>query len=87
MTNLLFSDTPIHIRKKQIEIVLSKSNEERLRQCAEMSEFSYNQSINLLRKRMNNCNEHDIKMAYIETCYKSEINEEYLTFIKSNNIK
>ena len=42
------SDTPMSIRKKQIEIVQSKSNGEKLQLTAEIVDFSYYQEINLL---------------------------------------
>jgi hypothetical protein len=85
MTDLLVSDTPIPIRKKQIEIILAKSNEVRLRQCFEMIDFSYQQSKNLLKKKLNLLEDQEVNIAYIEASYKSEINEQMLQIIKSKN--
>ena len=84
MIDLFPSDTPLHIRKKQIEMVLSKSNEERLRQCGEMSDFSYYQALKIIKKRLNSDDEQLIKLAYIETCYKDDLKKEFLDFIKTS---
>ncbi|MCW3093025.1 MAG: hypothetical protein JWP81_4094 [Ferruginibacter sp.] len=77
------SDTPLHIRKLQIEHTLLKSNEDKLRDCFDMVDFTYNQTMNLLKKQMNTDDYEVLKFAYIEAAYKKDIKPDYLEYIKS----
>ncbi len=77
------SDTPMHIRQLQIDSVMAKTNEERLRQCTDMMEFSYNQAIELMKKKNGSDDLELAKIAYIEFAYKDDISKEYLDFIKA----
>jgi hypothetical protein len=77
------TDTPMHIRQLQIDSVMSKTNEERLRQCAEMIDFSYYQAIELMKRKNGSDDIELARIAYIEFAYKDDISKEYMDFIKS----
>lgn len=74
----------MYIRKIQIDMVMSKTNEQRLRQCTEMIDFSYTQNIEQMKIRNKSSDLGLAKLAYIESCYKNDISKEYFDFIKSN---
>lgn len=81
---LLPSDTPLHVRKRQIKIVLEKSDEEKLKQCFELIEFSYNQAIKVLKIQLKTEDDKVAKFAYVDKCYKDYIKKDFLKKIKSN---
>ena len=76
------TDTPPDILKKQVEIVQSLSYSERLRIACELSDFAYQQTMNMLRKKLNTNNEHRLKIAFVETVYGHEFSKEELGRIK-----
>lgn len=76
------SDTPQHIRKKQVEIIQSLPYAERLRIACALSDFSYQQTINMLKKKLNTNDEQVLKMAFIETVYQDDFSTEELNRIR-----
>ncbi|MGI8635319.1 MAG: hypothetical protein ACR2KZ_07935 [Segetibacter sp.] len=76
------TDTPPHILKKQAEIILSLSYSERLRIACELSDFSYQQKMNMLRKKLHTTDEKLLKIAFVETVYKDNFSKEELDRIR-----
>jgi hypothetical protein len=75
------SDTTNLMRRKQIEIIQAKSNEEKLKYCASITDFCYNQAMQLLEKNMNTLNKSILKIAYINTHYKNNFSSDELNRI------
>ena len=69
------TDTPIEILKLQVQIVQAMSFSERLRIACGMADFSYLQTMNMLRKRLNTTDETALKIAFVETVYKDDFSE------------
>jgi len=75
-------DTPIHVRKKQVEIIQSKSNAEKLSISAEMIDFSYHKAISFLKKKHGTDDNNTIKFAFVKECYKNDFSEDELERIR-----
>ena len=78
------SDTPLHIQKKQNEIWNTKSNKEKLELTFGLIAFSYNQTMALLKKKLQTEDEGILKAAYIETVYKDDFSAEEMERIKKH---
>ena len=76
------TDTPTHIFKKQVEIVQSLPVSERLRIACELSDFCYQQTMNMLKKKLNTTNDNLLKIAFVETVYKNSFSKEELDRIR-----
>jgi hypothetical protein len=76
------TDTPPNILKKQAEIMQSLSYSERLQIACELSDFSYQQTMNMLRKKLNTTDEKLLKIAFVETVYEDDFSEEELDRIR-----
>lgn len=76
------TDTPPHILKKQAEIIQSLPYSQRLRIACGLSDFSYQQTMNMLRKKLNTTDEKLLKIAFVETVYKDDFSEEALDRIR-----
>jgi hypothetical protein len=76
------TDTPRHILKKQAEIIQSLPYSERLRIACGLADFSYLQTMNMLRKKLNTNDEKLLKIAFVETVYKDDLSKEDLDRIR-----
>ncbi|MBA2562710.1 MAG: hypothetical protein H0V14_07290 [Chitinophagaceae bacterium] len=76
------TDTPPHILKKQVETIQSLSYSERLRIACGLSDFCYQQTMNMLRKKLGTTDEKLLKIAFVETVYKNDFSKEELYRIK-----
>ncbi len=76
------TDTPPDILKKQVEIIQSLTYSERLRIACGLSDFSYQQTMNMLKKKLNTNDEKVLKIAFVETVYKNDFSEEDMERIK-----
>lgn len=75
-------DTPPHILKKQVEIIQSLPYSERLHIACGLSDFSYQQTMNMLRKKLHTNDDKLLKIAFVETVYKDDFSKEELDRIK-----
>lgn len=71
-------DTPDHIHKKQLEIILSKPMDERLRMGLEMMENGRQFMLNRIKAEHPGISEKDLKIEFIKQYYKHDLSEEYL---------
>ncbi len=76
------TDTPPHILKKQVETIQSLPYSERLRIACGLSDFCYQQTMNMLRKKLGTTDEKLLKIAFVETVYKNDFSKEELYRIK-----
>lgn len=76
------TDTPPHILKKQAAIVQSLSYSERLRIACGLCDFSYQQTMNMLSKKLHTTDEKLLKTAFVETVYKDDFSKEELARIR-----
>ena len=66
------TDTPPEILKKQIEIIQSKPEGERLAMQLEMMEYAMNKTKELLRKRHPRFSEREITIEFVKIYYKDD---------------
>ncbi len=76
------TDTPPEILKKQVEIIQSLSYSERLRIVCGLADFSYQQTINMLSRKLNTTDEKLLTIAFIETVYKNDLSKEDMERVK-----
>ena len=76
------TDTPPDVLKKQVEVILALPYSERLRIACGLADFSYQQTINMLRKKLNTTDETSLKIAFVETVYKDDFSKEELDRIR-----
>ncbi len=76
------TDTPPDILKKQIEIIQSLSYSERLRITCGLSDFSYQQTMNMLSKKLNTTDERLLKIAFVQTVYNDDLSKEDMDRVK-----
>ena len=76
------SDTPPDTLKKQVEIVQALPYADRLRIACGMSDFSYLQTMNMLKKKLNTTDDKILRIAFVETVYKNDFSQEELDRIK-----
>ncbi len=69
-------DTPAHIVRMQAEIIKSLPLIERRNVMSCLSDFSYQQTMNLLKKKLQSTDEKLLKIAFIETVYKDDFSAE-----------
>ena len=72
------TDTPDHIHRKQLEILLSKSIEERFLMGLEMMEEVRQIVRNSIRLQNPGISEKSITMEFIRRYYKNDLSTEYL---------
>ncbi|HEX5168839.1 MAG TPA: hypothetical protein VFW11_06680 [Cyclobacteriaceae bacterium] len=72
------NDTPEYIHKKQLEIILSKSTQERILMGLKMMEDARLIVLNSIKKDHPGISEKDMKIEFIKRYYKNELSEEYL---------
>ncbi|MCS6973277.1 MAG: hypothetical protein N2044_05800 [Cyclobacteriaceae bacterium] len=72
------TDTPDHIRKKQMEIWLSKPVEERFRLGMEFINLVHRQMLSRLREQHPEYTEGELKAAFVYELYKDDLPEDYL---------
>ncbi len=77
------SDTPPDILKKQVEIIQSLPYSERLRIACGLSDFVYQQTMNMLRKKLKTTDDKLLKIAFVETVYKNDFSKEELDRIRT----
>ncbi len=76
------TDTSPDILKKQIEIIQSLSYSERFSIACGLSDFSYQQTMNMLSRKLNTTDENLLKIAFVETVYKDDLSKEDIDRIK-----
>lgn len=84
------TDTTMEMRRKQIEIIQAKSNIEKLKQSAAITDFCYNQTMQLLIKKINTTDKLSLKIAYIQATYQNDFTKDELNriiFFFNNNIQ
>ncbi len=69
------NDTPEHIRKKQAEIILSKSFEERFMMGIEMMELGYYEVKNRIKRATPDISEGELIAAIVRTFYKKDFSK------------
>jgi hypothetical protein len=72
------NDTSDEARKKQLEIIFSKSREERLLMGLQMMEDARQMVMNGIRKQNPGISEADLKITFINRYYKNDLSEKYL---------
>lgn len=72
------NDTPDHIHQKQLEIILSKTKEERFLMGLQMSEDVHQIVINSIKLQNPGISEKNLKIEFIKRYYKNDLSEEYL---------
>ena len=78
------SDTPIHIRKKQVSIVLEKTPAERLQMCAEMTDFSLQMLKRLIKAKHPDISANRLKFEMVKMLYTDCFNEEEMSRIEQH---
>jgi hypothetical protein len=74
----MMNDTSDEARKKQLEIIFSKSREERLLMGLQMMEDARQMVMNGIRKQTPGISEADLKITFINRYYKNDLSEKYL---------
>lgn len=72
------NDTPEHIHKKQVEIMLAKSQTERFLMGLQMMEDVREIVINSIKNERPGISEKELKVEFIKRYYKNDLSEEYL---------
>ncbi len=72
------NDTPEHIHKKQVEIMLAKSQAERFLMGLQMMEDVREIVINSIKNERPGISEKELKIEFIKRYYKNDLSEEYL---------
>lgn len=72
------NDTSIEARKKQFEVIFSKSKEERLLMGLQMMEDVRQMVMTGIRKQNPHLSEADLKIEFIKRYYKNDLSDEYL---------
>ena len=72
------NDTSIEARKKQFEVIFSKSKEERLLMGLQMMEDVRQMVMTGIRKQNPHFSEADLKIEFIKRYYKNDLSDEYL---------
>jgi|GEM_PF-5384170 len=76
------NDTPLSVRKKQVEIIQAKTNEEKLKLTAQIVDFCYEQTMTLLKKQLGTNDPATLKAAFVETFYKDDFSKEEMERIR-----
>ncbi len=69
-------DTPDHIRKKQIEIILSKPMNERLRMTLDMIDFARETTHRLIKRQHPEFTDLEVKVELFRRTYKNDFTPE-----------
>lgn len=72
------NDTPAHIHKKQLEIILSKPMNERLLMGLQMMEDGRQFMLNRIKRQNPDISEVEMKIEFIRQYYKDDLTEHYL---------
>jgi hypothetical protein len=72
------TDTPDYIRKKQLEIWLSKSVAERFKLGFELIDAVNQQTLDRIKQQNPKFSEGDLKAEFIRQMYKDELDPDYL---------
>jgi len=72
------NDTPEHIHKKQVEIILGKSKAERFLMGLQMMEDVRQIVINSIKNERPGISEKELKVEFVKRYYKNDLSEEYL---------
>jgi hypothetical protein len=72
------NDTPNHIHKKQVDILLAKSMTERFEMGLQMMEDVRQMVINSIRSDDPGISEKALKIEFIKRYYRNDLNEDYL---------
>jgi hypothetical protein len=75
------NDTSAEARKKQFEIIFSKTKEERFMMGIQMMEDARQMVMNGIRKQTPGISEADLKITFINRYYKNDLSEEYLDHV------
>ncbi len=75
------SDTPMHIMKMQVSIVLQKTLLERLQMCADMTEFSLDMLKRQIKAKHKDITDGRIKFEMIKLLYPDCFTEEEMVRI------
>ncbi len=78
------SDTPDHIRKMQVDIVLKKTPLERLKMCCDMADFSMAMVRKLIKDKHPDISEGELKFETIKAVYADCYSEEEFTRIRAH---
>jgi hypothetical protein len=78
------SDTPAHIMKMQVSIVLQKTPLERLQMCADITEFSLNMLKRQILAKHKDISDGRLKFEMIKLLYSDCFSEEEMTRIEGH---
>jgi len=78
------SDTPDHIRKMQVDIVLKKTPLERLKMCCDMADFSMAMVRKLIKDKRPDISEGELKFETIKAVYADCYTEEQFDRIRAH---
>ena len=78
------SDTPDHIRKMQVDIVLKKSPLERLRMCTDMADFSMAMVRKQIKDKHPDISDRELKFETIKAVYSDCYDEEEMKRIREH---
>jgi len=76
------NDTPLSVRKKQVEIIQAKTNKEKLKLTAQIVDFCYEQTMILLKKQLGTNDPATLKAAFVEAVYKDDFSKEEMERIR-----
>lgn len=74
---MTLTDTPEHIHKKQLEVIFSKSPEERFLMGLQMTEGVRQIVINSIKIANPSMSESDLKIEFIRRYYEKELGTKY----------
>lgn len=77
------TDTPPEVLKIQVEVIQALTYSERLRIACGLADFSYQQTMNMLRRKLGTTDENMLKIAFVETVYKDDFTGEELERIRN----
>ncbi len=78
------NDTPDHIKQKQLEIILSKTNEERLEMGLEMMQAGYDLTKERVKREHPHSKEKELPFLMFEALYKNDFSREEVLQIKKH---
>jgi hypothetical protein len=73
------NDTSTEARKKQFEVIFSKTKEERFLMGIQMMEDARQMVMDGIKKQNPEISEAELKIAFINRYYKNDLTEEYLS--------